>query len=372
MKKRNMLCQIQYGLAVLMAVLAAAGLPLHVNAQRQEGGIGYYIRAVIPENQIDRQLTYFDLRMTPGQAQTVEVEVVNEGDEPITIDVRAVSASTNRNGVIDYKTPDIRDMTLRHPFSELAVPESNSVHVEARQSARVRFTIQMPQEKYDGVVLGGLVFTKQDANIETNQADAALRNVYSYVLGVKLTETDTAVPAEFELESVRAESVNYQPAMVHSIRNRAAAIVKGMTLDLTIRDHRGNIVAKVHKENVDMAPNSVMPLAAVPDRIAEDAAGEAGGSGGSLAEAGLLKPGEYTSELTLNYGGESPYVQAGIYRGQRGGEHHQRRDADRSTTQSIRQCFVGACRSDYIAADPCDRAAAPQKPPGERQYPYAD
>ena len=87
-----MIVLMPLGIIPALRVQAAAG---------QTDGIGYYVRAVLPDNQISNNLSYFDLRMQPGQSQTLEVEVVNESDKVITVDLAAVSASTNRNGIIE-------------------------------------------------------------------------------------------------------------------------------------------------------------------------------------------------------------------------------------------------------------------------------
>lgn len=265
---------------------AVPGLSARAATDGDTGNIGYYVRAVLPENQIDDTLTYFDLHMAPGQSQVLEVEVVNETNEAITVDLAAISASTNRNGVIDYKTPDIRDKTLEHPFSELATPEASSLTIQANGTAIARVVIDMPGESYDGVVLGGMVFTRQPDGAQTAAEGTSVQNVYSYVLGVKLSETDTAVAPAFEIESIKGETVNYLPALVHNIRNTEAAIVKGMDLHITVKDAEGNTVAEVEKTGIDMAPNSVMPLAVTP-------------------EGSQLVPGDYTSEITLTHNGQS-------------------------------------------------------------------
>ncbi len=124
-------------------------------------GIGYYVRAVLPDNQISNNLSYFDLRMQPGQSQTLEVEVVNESDKVITVDLAAVSASTNRNGIIDYKTPDIRDETLKIPFSEIAAPEDTSIVIEAHSTAMARITMTCPPKHTTAWFWAGLVFTQR-------------------------------------------------------------------------------------------------------------------------------------------------------------------------------------------------------------------
>lgn len=290
----------------LIALMLLGQLPaLSVQAATADstGSIGFYVRAVLPENQLDTSLTYFDLRMQPGQTQTLEVEVVNESDEAITVDLNAISASTNRNGVIDYKTSDIRDKTLEHPFSELAALETGALDIPANDSAMARVTVAMPQAEYDGVVLGGLVFTRRPTQPQQETQGMSLQNQYSYVIGVKLSENDTAVQPDFELESIQGETVNYQPAMVHSIRNRNAAIAKDVVLHVVLRDGSGQVVGELERQGIDMAPNSLMPLAVTP----QAPAGEGGENGEADQNAGApeLRPGEYTSEVTLDYQGES-------------------------------------------------------------------
>lgn len=287
-------------LLVLLVVLLAAAPITALAADAVSSGIGFYVRAVIPENQIDDSLSYFDLRMNPGQQQTLEIEIVNEGDETLTLSLDAISASTNRNGVIDYKTPGVQDESLATPFSGLAALEEDAIQVAPHSTRTVRFTVDMPQDSYDGVILGGILLTKENAEAPTAVAagegsggGAAIQNIYSYVIGVKLTETDAPVAPDFELVSAEAGVVNYDAAVVHGIRNKEAVIVKGITLDVEVyRDGQAEPVASYQKSDVDMAPNSLMELGV---GLAQNADGS----------AGALEPGDYTSNVTLTYGGET-------------------------------------------------------------------
>lgn len=287
-------------LAVFVFMMIA---PLGVQASQNgaSANIGFYVQAQIPENQVDKNLSYFDLRVQPGQTQTLSIEIVNESNEEITVNLDAISASTNQNGVIDYKTPGVRDETLKTPFSKIATLGQNSVKVPAKGSTMATFTVEMPTESYDGVILGGIILTKQSASSQAQPASengagssgATIQNVYSYVVGVKLTETNTEVPPDFELIEVKAATVNYDAVVAHYIRNKEASIVKGMALDVLVtRADNGQKVAEIHKTDVDMAPNSVMQLAV----------GLIKGEDGQMPE---LEPGEYTSEVAVEYGGKT-------------------------------------------------------------------
>lgn len=70
--------------------------------------VGFSVEAKLTQNQIDSNVTYFDLKMKPEDTQTLEVEVKNTSSEEITIKVQTITASTNRNGIIDYRTPKMK------------------------------------------------------------------------------------------------------------------------------------------------------------------------------------------------------------------------------------------------------------------------
>lgn len=286
---RKVILRAALALIMLGALLSGGGAAFAA----ESAGTGFYVRAVLPENQMDTGVTYFDLEMLQGQTQTLEIQVVNETNEEIAIEVKTISASTNRGGVIDYQTPDIRDKTLTYPFSELAKPESDRLNIPAYGTISAFVSVTMPEEEYDGVVLGGLVFTRKPQTAEGDKEGVSLQNAFSYVIGVKLTETDVFVAPDFELDRVAGETVNYQPAMVHILRNKNAAIAKGINLTAVVRDSNGRTVAEAKQQNVDMAPNSVMPWAVTPGAGVED-----------NPPSAELQPGEYSTLVTLEYEGE--------------------------------------------------------------------
>lgn len=272
--------------AILLSALLCLVCFPSVSILASDSDVGFYVRAVIPENQIDTRLTYFDLRMEPLQKQTLQVEVVNEQTEEIKVSAKAISASTNVNGVIDYQTPDIRDETLRIPFSQIATVQENTVTIPAGGSRIVHVSVEMPSEVYDGVILGGLVFQKiPQSAVSAPQSvtqGPMIQNVYSYVVGVKLTETNSQVLPDFELFAIEAAAVDYVAAAVHYIRNKEAAIVKDMDLRVDIyKDGGAEPIAHIDRTNIDMAPNSVMELAVT-------------------MPGSTISPGEYRSVIRLS------------------------------------------------------------------------
>lgn len=278
--------------ALLSALLPALLTPDYSYAAsgHANNDIGFYVSAQIPDNQIDHSLTYFDLHMQPAQEQTLAISVTNSGAEPITVEVSAISASTNQNGIIDYRTRDIRDETLRYPFSELASVAEPVITIPAYESKMVHIDLTMPNELYDGIILGGIVIAQkediQNDEMLLAQGGSSIINHYAYIVGVKLTETDVIIPPAFELIKVIAETIDYRPALVHYLRNTEAAIVKNMAVSVIICPSDNAKPIYENQWNIDMAPNSTIRLPAFID-------------------SSKLQPGTYNSQITTESDGSA-------------------------------------------------------------------
>lgn len=72
----------------------------------------FAVTAVIPENQIDKNQTYFDLKMQPGQKQTIQVQMKNDTNKEVVVESFANTAITNSNGITDYSTVEPKRILL--------------------------------------------------------------------------------------------------------------------------------------------------------------------------------------------------------------------------------------------------------------------
>ena len=68
----------------------------------QAAGEGFTVKAELPENQRDTSASYFDLRVSPNQAQTLNVVIQNRQADPVTVLIKVNPAFTNDNGVVEY------------------------------------------------------------------------------------------------------------------------------------------------------------------------------------------------------------------------------------------------------------------------------
>jgi len=70
--------------------------------------LNFSVNTVVPSNQIDKEKTYFNLKMIPNQKQDVTVTLKNNTKKDITINIGINTAKTNANGVIEYGNSTIK------------------------------------------------------------------------------------------------------------------------------------------------------------------------------------------------------------------------------------------------------------------------
>ncbi|MEX1530284.1 DUF916 and DUF3324 domain-containing protein [Enterococcus sp. C73] len=218
--------------------------------------MSYSVKANLPKNQQDKEHTYFDLFMKPKQKQTISITFENHSENPIELEVNYQSAQTNDNGVIDYKgTKERKDSSLAYDLKDL-ITGDQTVKLNSKEKKEVPYTITMPEQKFEGILLGGFHIHKKDKEVSTNQK-VQIKNDYSYVIGLQLTETEKKVTPELKLNAVEPGLNNYRTTLFANLQNTTATMITDMTVTAEVYKENGKeVLHKTVKNNQSMAPNS--------------------------------------------------------------------------------------------------------------------
>ncbi|MDR0921015.1 MAG: DUF916 and DUF3324 domain-containing protein [Lactobacillales bacterium] len=237
-------------------LLALTGLLFTASSVQAEGIGGYAVGASQSEFQKDKKVSYFDLRLKPDQKTEVAIKIINSSDKDATFTVHANTAITNDNGIIDYTRTNITpDKTLAHPFSELAKVSQEHVSVGAKSEKEVPITIQMPSQKFDGMILGGIYVTKEVA--EEDKKENGYTSQYSYAKPVILTESDSQIIPELKLNKVEAKSLNYQQVVTANLQNPEPVNMQKLVIDGKIfKKGSDKAIIENKQEDRQFAPNS--------------------------------------------------------------------------------------------------------------------
>lgn len=231
----------------------------HVTADSSDQ-VGFSVAANLPDNQINTQNTFFDLKINPNQKETISVTIFNSSDETIHIKNEIHDAYTSQTGIIDYvKNSGNYDKTMKYPISNVTNQISNSiVDIPAHSSQKVSATIAMPDTKqFNGVILGGWYFSRvNDVTKNLKNRKVSLTNDYSYVIGLKYTVGHEVKPKVI-LNNVYPGLYNSHGAVLLNIQNPTPAIISNLNYSINIYKIGSDKVFFSKKmTNGSIAPNS--------------------------------------------------------------------------------------------------------------------
>lgn len=273
MKKKK----CHWGLKEFLICVAACILILNGNCIKVEASetntLDYSVRPIMPSNQRDKTQAYFDLKMSPGEEQTLKIEVTNHGEEDKTIAVSVATATTNRSGFIEYgvNSDTESDNSLLYKMEDLISTEGRIV-VPAGATQTVDIKVLMPSASFDGILAGGINFQeiidKPEGTVDETSG-VTIINEYSYVVALLMRVNETEVVPNLQLNEVGAAQSNWKNVISANIQNILAAYVTEMRIDAQVtRDGGAEVLYALNKEQLEMAPNSnfnyLIPLNGAP------------------------------------------------------------------------------------------------------------
>ncbi|MBD9366693.1 DUF916 and DUF3324 domain-containing protein [Leuconostoc mesenteroides] len=244
----------------LITVLAALSFFVFAPFSIHAAEMPFTVNTNIPDNQIDKKKTFFNLKVQPKQRQRVTVKLTNTTVNDITVNVSVNSAKTNANGVVEYGKTNIKiDKSLKYPITDLVKYPSN-VTVPANSSKEVPFDITMPKEGYDGIILGGIVFQQKDSEAMKNSSSVkgtSIQNHYAYAVALSLKESDKQVVPNLNLLKVNPGQNNARNVINAQLQNDKSILLSNVkvTAKVYARNAKKPVYSSVTRD-MQIAPNS--------------------------------------------------------------------------------------------------------------------
>ncbi len=244
----------------LLTVLISAFLAVaHTAPAFAAAGAGFVVKPNLPENQRPEVAAYFDLNVQPGQTQELSVLVSNESGQPITVDAGVGVATTNRSGDVVYVSAESLSRTPKNLISDMLDISQSRVEIPANAERDIVFTLAVPEEAFDGIVIGSIRVLK--VLTEAEAQTAGIVNQYAYSIPIRLRQNEEEIAPDFYLESVEAQLVNYSASVVCNIVNPQPKLIRDMSITAEIYAQGADTpILEFQSERVSMAPESVLPL----------------------------------------------------------------------------------------------------------------
>lgn len=249
------------GLFIMLSIFSSFLLtvPVNANEEKTAGMAGFTYSIKFPDNQIDKELGYYHLKMNPGEQQNLDIALSNPSSEKVTVDVKINGAKTNQNGVIEYGESSIKnDSSLKFNFTDV-VKAPQSVELAPGETKNLELKVNMPETEYDGIIAGGIQLMRagQAEDDPNNGGGSKIINQYAYVVALVLQETDTIIIPDLSLNSIKAGQSNYRNTIFINYSNIKAAYLNDMTTEVQITKKGKSTVLYERKQTaMRMAPNS--------------------------------------------------------------------------------------------------------------------
>ena len=241
--------------SVFAFVLFASMLAFGSTAQ---AGMGEFsVSPVFPENQNPETSNYFDLRVIAGQTEVVYITVSNLGEREIFVDVSLITATTSRDGDIDYASARGFIEGNTNAFTNIARVQEGDIFISAGEQIDVPITINIPAEGFDGIILGAIEVLLGITD-EEREAAGMLVNRFAHRITILLRENDTIIPVDFELGGVSAGLYNSMATITAEIVHPQPRLTMGTQINARVYQE-GNDTPLFDFQNIhaDFAPNSI-------------------------------------------------------------------------------------------------------------------
>lgn len=250
MKKNSNLLKLLV-VTIIVTILSFLG----VNSYAEEGGIGFEIRPIKPNTQIDKSRGYYYIQTEPGKNQTFSLSILSTSDEEKEIEIRIENAVSSTQGTIAYSNDSERyHESLIHPITEIVQIKNQEIVLKPHEEVIVDFELTPPKEHYEGIKAGRMVVKEK-----TNKEDEGIKQEFEYGLGIMTSESGVAyndgktlnldkVQANINLGAKAIEGYisNPEPKTIENLEVRSYVTKKGQS-------------KKIKERNVDdfaFAPNS--------------------------------------------------------------------------------------------------------------------
>lgn len=263
----------------------------------------------IPSNQMGENKGFFNLQIEPGSSQEVSIILNNSSSDPISVDADFARATTNNNGLAIYDSTDnLKDSSLKYNIEDYVEIPDKEITIAPHSQKLFKSKIQMPDEKFDGVLAGGFSFKKKDTDSSQKSSQGvAVTNEYRYVIALVIQQNSNKITPQLNLNEVEASQVNSRNVISANIQNTTPTYIKNMNVSATVQaiDVPDNKFTFNNTE-MKMAPNSNFNLA-IPVSIQ-------GRLGNQTSKE--LEPGKYHMSMTIY----SEKSEQGIYQTKLDGE----------------------------------------------------
>lgn len=208
----------------------------NTQAASQQENADFEIQPILPRNQVDLSLNYFDIQTKPDTKQVISMRVQNFTDHKIVVESSIRNAYTEVGGNIDFtENTKQLDKSLKVPITSIAKLDESAkkIYLGPKEAKIINTTITMPKENFDGFIYGDWHFieyvkksTKDTSSVSSN---------YAYSVGIALRGNPYKVYPDLRYKGTKTMLYNRHPAIGIKLRNVNPMLLKDTSIKATVK-----------------------------------------------------------------------------------------------------------------------------------------
>lgn len=240
-----------YPLFLLASLLLLLMLPNTAFAQET----AYYLKPLIPENQIENTEDYFNIATSSSIDQTLELLVVNESTEEKVITVTILDGMTTKDGAISYAIDHKYDEDQQYKLSQIAKVKQQEITVEANSTQQMSIALNAELKNFDGTILGAVNVSEKT----TEQPNEGLNNTFAYNVPIKIRVNKENDKSQMNYKGLTLVNKKPERFLNLSFQNPMPNIIRDLTLSFEIykKGQPTKVLFKNSMANIEVAPNSL-------------------------------------------------------------------------------------------------------------------
>ncbi|MGM0218950.1 DUF916 and DUF3324 domain-containing protein [Enterococcus sp. AZ126] len=251
MKKRSKGCLLATLVVTVFCLFSGK------TSEAAEDPLGFSVETVLPETQIDKNQTYFYVKVEPNKPQELKVKLKGTSETPVKVNIFTANATTAETGTILYKEGLPKDSTLKSSIEEITKISESEVELKKDEEKIITILVQPPVEKFEGIKLGTIYFERADGTEE--DSDEMVKSSYSYSVGLMLSEAEGEYSdsQSLKLLDAKAELKRTKKTVQLTLQNPEPKMIADFSADVTIVEAKnGKVVKSQQLKEGAMAPNS--------------------------------------------------------------------------------------------------------------------
>lgn len=243
-------------------------LPAYITcAEEDSSNTMYEVKPLLNEDQKSMGIDYFYFNVEPNETKEISVEIINHADTDELFDIQINEAVTNSNGFIDYSVEQ-RNSPKESPvsFDSVVGDTKQSVTVKANGTEKISFTLKVPEEGFEGILLGGVYISKQETKNQDSNNDSKeglqIKQSLAYAVAIMLQEK---IPYKegnkLLMHSLKVDVSDHQSVLTYSLENPQPNILNRVQMITEIyREGEEVACATLKKETMSFAPKDRFDL----------------------------------------------------------------------------------------------------------------